>query len=158
MAEALYDTDILVWSERQAGLLERLAAGERVNELIDWPNVIEEMRDVGASELRSCRSWLLLAFIHLLKLKAWPDSLSVRSWTTEVLNFTGQFRKHYAPSMRQNIEVQALYSEALQPLRGLDWPLPARIPDTCPYTLDDVIPPESTVSSLLAKLDPPPDS
>jgi hypothetical protein len=28
----LYDTDILLWSEQQADLLRRLAAGERVND------------------------------------------------------------------------------------------------------------------------------
>ncbi len=153
----LYDQDLPLWSEQQASLLERLAAGERVNELIDWPNVIEELRDLGGSELRSCRSWLLLTFVHLLNLKAWPDSLSLRSWTTEVLNFAGQFRKHYAPSMRQNIEVQALYTEAVDQVRGLDWPSPTRIPDSCPYTLDDLISPQSTISSLLAKLDASPD-
>ena len=38
-----YDTDILDWSERQAALLRRLANGERVNDAVDWPNVIEEV-------------------------------------------------------------------------------------------------------------------
>ena len=34
-----YDDDILLWSERQAGLLRRRAAGELVNYAeIDWPN------------------------------------------------------------------------------------------------------------------------
>jgi len=33
-----YDTDIFVWSERQAALLRRLANGERVNDAVDWPN------------------------------------------------------------------------------------------------------------------------
>ena len=31
----LYEADILLWSEQQAALLRRLAAGERVNEQID---------------------------------------------------------------------------------------------------------------------------
>jgi hypothetical protein len=53
----LYDTDILLWSERQAELLRRSAAGERVNDgELDWPNIVEEIADVGRSELRSCRS------------------------------------------------------------------------------------------------------
>ena len=47
-----YDTDALAWAERQADFLTRLARGERVNVDIDWPNVIEEVRDVGLSELR----------------------------------------------------------------------------------------------------------
>ena len=46
-----YDTDILIWSERQATLLRRRAAGELVNDAdIDWPNVAEEIESVGRSE------------------------------------------------------------------------------------------------------------
>ena len=52
----LYDTDILLWSERQADLLRRHAAGERVNDAsIDWPNIVEEIEDVGRSELTQRR-------------------------------------------------------------------------------------------------------
>ena len=36
----LYDTDAVQWSERQAELLRRLAAGERVNDQVDWENVV----------------------------------------------------------------------------------------------------------------------
>ena len=53
----LYDTDILLWSERQAELLRRHAAGERVKDAwIDWPNIAEEIVDVGRSELRAVAS------------------------------------------------------------------------------------------------------
>jgi hypothetical protein len=58
MADDLYDTDILPWTEQQAGLLRRAAAGARVNGL-DWPNLIEEIEDLGRSELRAVRSSLL---------------------------------------------------------------------------------------------------
>jgi hypothetical protein len=47
----LYD-DVLLWSERQAALLRRMAAGERVNDQVDWENVAEEIEDVGRSSLR----------------------------------------------------------------------------------------------------------
>ncbi len=55
----LYDTDILLWSERQADLLRHHAAGERVNDAsIDWPNIAEEIEDVGrASCTASSRCW-----------------------------------------------------------------------------------------------------
>jgi hypothetical protein len=49
-----YDDDILIWSERQAELLSRRAAGELVNDAdIDWPNVAEEIEDVGRSQLHA---------------------------------------------------------------------------------------------------------
>jgi len=43
MQDDLYEQDILVWSEKQAGLLRQLARGERVNEAVDWENVIDEV-------------------------------------------------------------------------------------------------------------------
>jgi len=37
-----YDTDILTWSERQATLLRRGAAGELINDAdLDWSNIAE---------------------------------------------------------------------------------------------------------------------
>jgi hypothetical protein len=43
MSDDLYDDDILWWSEQQAELLRRVAAGERVNDQV----VIEEIESVG---------------------------------------------------------------------------------------------------------------
>ena len=37
--DSLYGRDALAWSEQQAALLRRLAAGERLNEAVDWANV-----------------------------------------------------------------------------------------------------------------------
>jgi len=51
------DADILEWSERQAALLRRLAAGERgVNDQVDWGNVIEEVESAGRGQLSAVRS------------------------------------------------------------------------------------------------------
>jgi hypothetical protein len=54
----LYDTDILEWSDHQAALLRRVAAGERVNE-VDWPNIIEEVESVGREQLHAVESLLV---------------------------------------------------------------------------------------------------
>ena len=64
MPDGLYERDALAWAERQADLLRRLAAGERLNEPVDWPNVIEEVQDVGLSELRACKRLLRQAWQH----------------------------------------------------------------------------------------------
>ena len=53
MPDGLYERDALAWAERQAALLRRLASGERLNETVDWPNVIDEVEDVGLSDLRA---------------------------------------------------------------------------------------------------------
>ena len=48
-----YDSDVLTWSEHQAALLRRVAAGEQLNERLDWSNIAEEIEDAGRSKLRS---------------------------------------------------------------------------------------------------------
>ena len=70
----LYDDDLLSWSERQAELLRRVMAGERVNLQVDWVNVIGEIEDVGRNELHTVESLLGQALRHMLKAEAWPIS------------------------------------------------------------------------------------
>ena len=65
-----YDTDILTWSERQAALRRRVEAGEKVNDQVDWENVIEEIESVGRSELHDVESLLTQALAHMLKAEA----------------------------------------------------------------------------------------
>jgi len=79
MPDDLYDRDVLAWSERQADLLRRLSRGERVNEL-DWEHVVEEIEDVGLSELHAVQSYLNQMPLRLLKRQAFPDSLSANQW------------------------------------------------------------------------------
>jgi hypothetical protein len=71
MADDLYDHDALAWSERQATLLR----GERVND-VDWDHVVEEIEDVGLSELNAVYSYLRQILVRLLKLHGWPDLAS----------------------------------------------------------------------------------
>ena len=52
-----YDTDIVEWSERQAGLLRKRAAGELFNETeLDWANIAEEIEDVGNNKVDRTQS------------------------------------------------------------------------------------------------------
>jgi hypothetical protein len=88
MSSDLYEGDILLWSERQADLLRRRAMGELVNEReFDWPNIAEEIEDVGRSELRSCRSLLRQALRHMLKAEAWPLSRDAPTWRADSIDF-----------------------------------------------------------------------
>jgi Domain of unknown function DUF29 len=136
-----YDTDILVWSEHQSELLRRRAAGELVNEAeLDWPNIAEEIEDVGRSELRSCRSLLRQALRHMLKAEAWPLSRDAPTWRADAIDFRRQARDAFTPSMRQKIDVAALYREALQALPATsDGLAPAPVAQTCTVTLDELL-------------------
>src|SRR4051794_34419390 len=99
-----YDSDILLWSERQGALLRRRAAGELVNDAeLDWPNIAEEIEDVGRSELRAVESHLLQALLHDLKAEAWPLSSEVPRWRAEARGHRDDARSAYTPSMAQRI-------------------------------------------------------
>ncbi len=152
MPDGLYDQDVLIWSDQQADLLRRLAAGERVNDAVDWTNVIEEVQDVGQSQLRSCRGLLRQAMLHLLKLHAWPTSRSVGHWGDEVDAFLSAAEDHFTPSMRQHLGVAGLYAKALRSARRAnDQSGAARIlPDACPFMLDALL--AGDVDGLLATL------
>ena len=141
MPDGLYERDALAWAEQQAALLRRLAAGEGVNEAVDWPNVIEELQDVGLSELRSCRSLLLQAMIHLLKLHAWPASQSAAHWRSEAGIFLDDAAQRFTPSMQQRVELDDLYARALRRAReAADDAGPARpLPEACPFALDELL-------------------
>ena len=135
-----YDTDILEWSERQATLLRRRAAGELVNEAdLDWPNIAEEIEDVGRSELRSCRSLLRQALRHMLKAEAWPLSRDAPTWRADAVDFRRQARDAFTPSMRQRIDVASLYADALASLpETMDGQPPLPIQSEIP-TLDELL-------------------
>ena len=136
----LYDTDILLWSERQAELLRRSAAGERVDDgELDWPNIVEEIEDVGRSELRSCRSLLRQALRHMLKAEAWPLSRDAPTWRADAIDFRRQAKDAFTPSMRQKIDVASLYREARQTLpETVDGQPPLPIQTEMP-TLDELL-------------------
>ena len=156
MPDGLYEQDILAWSEEQARLLQRLADGEPgVNAAVDWPNLIEEVEAVGRGELRACGSLLKQALIHLIKLHAWPRSRSAGHWRDETAAFLDDAPDAFTPSMRQRIDVAALYADALHRLASMSDrsgpPRPA--PDACPLTLDDLLQLRPDVRALVAKLE-----
>lgn len=135
-----YDADILLWSEHQAALLRRLAAGERVNDLVDWTNVIEEVESVGNEQLHAVNSLLRQALLHMLKAEAWPLSPEVPHWQAEARGFRADAADRYVPSMRQRINLARIYNLAR---RGMpetsDGQSPLPVPELCPVTLDELL-------------------
>jgi len=86
----LYDTDIVLWSERQSELLRRRAAGELVNEAeLDWPNIAEEIESVGSEQRHAVESLLMQALVHMLKAEAWPLSRYAPNWR-RMRSFSGE--------------------------------------------------------------------
>jgi hypothetical protein len=154
MPDDLYERDVLAWSEQQADLLRRLARGERVND-VDWSHVVEEIEDVGLSELNAVQSYLELILGHLLKVHGWPDSPSLGHWRSEIVAFQKNAARRFAPSMRQRIDLARLYEGALEQLEAAGYGNvpPRQAPAACPFTLDQLLHDKwSALESILVRV------
>jgi len=103
VTDTLYDTDVLLWSERQGELLRRIARGERVNDAdLDWPNIAEEVESVGREQLHAVEALLRQALVHMLKAEAWPLSRDAPNWHADAIGFRADAASRYVPSMPAN--------------------------------------------------------
>jgi hypothetical protein len=136
----LYDTDVVEWSEQQGRLLRRHAAGEQLNKWPDWDNIVEEVESVGRSQVEVVESLWTLAFLHALKVEAWPDSRDGPHWRAEARLFRRQARRQFTPAMRSKISLSGLYGDALAGLPdSLDGRPGGKVTETCPVTLDELL-------------------
>jgi hypothetical protein len=138
----LYGDDILLWSRRQAELLRRMVAGERVDDQVDWPNVIEEIESVGRSELRAVKSALRIAMQHKLLMLCWPNARAVRHWAAEATNHLAEAHEDFRESMRDEIDLAPLYRRArLSAEAHMDEgpPVVAALPEQCPWSLGELL-------------------
>jgi hypothetical protein len=136
-----YEADIVQWSEHQAALLRRRAAGDLVNDAeLDWSNIAEEIEDVGSNRLHAVESLLVQALRHMLKAEAWPLSIDAPSWRADAIDFRRQARRRFVPSMLRKIDLAGLYADALAALpEKIDGQGPLPVPDICPVTLDELL-------------------
>jgi len=80
----LYDEDFTLWTEQQATLLRRRAAGELTNDAaLDWLNLAEEIEAVGGNTRRELRNRLASLLQHLLKWH-YQTELRSRSWRATI--------------------------------------------------------------------------
>ena len=101
-----YDTDTVLWSEHQADLLRRLAAGEHVNEHVDWENVAEEIDSVGRSQRIALASHVRVVLEHLMKLAASPAVEPRRGWRDTVRRARADIKEllEDSPSLRRSVD------------------------------------------------------
>lgn len=137
----LYDEDFVAWSERQAALLRRRAAGELVNDAeIDWTNVAEEIEAVGGSTRRELRNRLARLLQHLLKWHYQPDHRS-RGWRVTIRTQRQEIEDLLTdnPSLRPRLSemfpvaYQRGRTEALEETGLLD------LPRVSPFTVEQAL-------------------
>lgn len=112
--DSLYETDVCAWAEQQAEALRGLASRADLPNELDLLNVIEEIEDVGISQLRSAGSFMRLILSHLILIAVEADADSVNHWTREVATFRGELIQSWQPSMRQRIGIDQIWRHAVE--------------------------------------------
>ncbi len=142
----LYEYDFPAWCDLQAERLRATASRANGQDQPDWTRVIEEIADMGAAERHRVEGLLTQAMVHLRKLCADPEAADAAHWATETRAFLLAARRHYAPSMRQRLDLPGLFSDAIFQMEGV------RVNTPCPFTLDDLLSQSPDVTSLVARL------
>jgi hypothetical protein len=136
----LYDADLALWSDQQAALLRRLAAGERVNDQVDWENVIEEIQDVRKRYEDEVENRLTTLCTHLLKWHYQPAMRS-NSWRSAIVRSRTKIARltrkmpslvsYPAAALAEAYPDGRLAAEAETGLAGF--------PAVCPWTIEQVL-------------------
>jgi hypothetical protein len=149
MPDDLYRTDIVTWSRLQAERLRRHVAGEQVNDL-DWEHVIEEIEDLGSSEIAQVGSLLSQAIVHALKGARWPDSPSARHWQAEAVNFLEQAQDRFRPSMAKELDLGQRFARARKAVLAMTYDGPvADIPEATTLTLAEAMDRDADLRTLI---------
>jgi hypothetical protein len=138
-----YDTDLLFWSERQADLLRRVAAGELVNDQVDWKNVAEEIESLGRSDRRELTNRVRVILTHLIKLQVSPATEPRPKWHETIIEQQAEIRTllEDSPSLRPTVatiigkELPAARAAAMASLAAYNDQARAD-PDTLDFTAD----------------------
>lgn len=133
-----YDKDFFLWTERVAALLR-----ERRWEEVDVEHVAEEIESLGRRDRRELHSRLRVLVKHLLKWQAQPERRQGGTWRATI-----ETQRHHlllvlkdSPSLR-TAAAEALSEEFARARESArrESRLPAYSwPDTCPFTLDQVL-------------------
>jgi Domain of unknown function DUF29 len=146
-AAELYERDFYAWTRTQARELRRFAA-TRPNVPLDLPHLAEEIADLGSERRDSLRSWTARIIQHLLLLEHSPARDPRAHWVSEISDFRDDITRRLSKTLRRDLQrrLPTLYDEAVRGLRPKlaaygEHDAAARLPETCPYTLEQVLGP-----------------
>lgn len=141
----LYEEDFYAWTQAQARELRRLKAA-RPNTPLDLDHLAEEIGDMGKERRDSLRSWTVRVIQHLLLLEHSPAREPRAHWTGEIVDFRADIARRLTKALRNDLRrrLPVLYDEAVKGLRRKmeahgEREAAARLPDACPYALDQVL-------------------
>ncbi|MEN3028379.1 MAG: DUF29 domain-containing protein [Aquificaceae bacterium] len=145
----LYDKDFPLWAEINLELLR-----EKLYDLVDWENLLEEIEDMARSDLKACVSHLAVILEHLYK---WDNFKHLTrggkekgglSWIKSIenarLDIWALLEKY--PSLRAKLpsQIEIAWIDAKKELvknshkLGLSLSI-KDLPETCPYTYEEAM-------------------
>jgi hypothetical protein len=138
----LYDEDFTLWTEQQAALLRRRAAGDLVNDAeLDWRNLAEEIESVGGNTRRELRNRLARLLQHLLKRHYQPEHRS-RSWRSIIRTQRQEIKDLLAadsPSLQGRLPELFLVAYPRARSDALDETGLLDLPQASPFTVEQVL-------------------
>ncbi|TCZ56703.1 DUF29 domain-containing protein [Roseicella aquatilis] len=153
----LHDRDFYTWTRQQVAALRRLAETHaNLTEGLDLPNLIEEVEDFGSEQVHKIESNLRRLMQRLIYVALAPEARSVRHWRGEIIAFRHNAANRYLASMRQEVEPRLdrtwrVARRAAAETLGRDL---RHLPETCPFTLDELLDEDAPLDQLLARLTP----
>jgi hypothetical protein len=113
---------------------------------IDWERVAEEIEALAGSEERALESHLMQLIYHLLKIQYQPERRG-RSWDLSVKAHRSEIRRllKKQPSLKRYLQEPGTLAGAYVAALGesgrenLPDEVVTRFPETCPYTLTDLL-------------------
>jgi hypothetical protein len=143
--EDLYRQDFYLWAKAQAAALRELA-GQHWNGPLDLEHLAEEVEDLADERQAAVLSQLERIIEHLLKLEHSPSEGPRRQWMISVNGARREISRRMSATIRRNVEreLAELYRGArrdaeLSLLDHGEREAAQALPDSCPYTLDDLL-------------------
>ena len=144
--------DAYAWALAQA---ERLRRGSTGLKGVDRAGLSEFLQEWAEEILSGVRSQLVNVMAHAAKVARSRNPAVLGHWRSECVEFHDRLIDEYRPSMRDKIDMTALWRRARRKVNASfadHGEPPPVLPAACPFTLDELIDPDLDVEHLVAKL------
>ncbi|MEH3145286.1 MAG: DUF29 domain-containing protein [Methylobacterium frigidaeris] len=153
---SLYDEDVVAWAEQQAAAVRALGTRPDLSNALDWDNIAEEIASLGSSQVAAFESMIRLVLVHLVKHLSAPHLPPAGHWRAEPVAFQIAGRAGYRALMRRKVDLDAVWRDAVRQaeaaLHAFGNVPAAGLPDTSPFTLDDLVAVDFDVERCLIHL------
>ena len=152
MSAIRYDDDFYGWTQQQSHIIRAVPSiCQELPRGLDIDNLAEEIEDLGRSQLSSVESHARNALAHIIKAVSDPECPAVNHWKRETRNFLLDLRSRFSPSMKQKLDLQIVWEDALDLasdgllIHGRE--LMSGLPTACPFGIGDLLSREFTFDS-----------